>query len=253
LDVPGSVLTLKEPLVLNDLTQAALGAGRVEAVREPLKLVLGLLGRSFGPGEVTIVKPSNAANPLIEEVMALRPGTRALFLSSALPEFLRSVSKKGLFGRIWARRHLPVVERFSPVQTGFSQSERWEQSDLQVAALGWLLQRAQFARALNRWPERTVSLDSANLLADPGRALAAVSDFFGVRLSTEQVQTIAAGPVFARDSKRHDRDFDAAQREAEHQAIGDVVGEEIEMVVKWAGSVAAALGIASELPRPLAV
>ena len=252
LDVPGKAMALKEPLILNDIVQVALGAGRADAVRGPLGLSLALLGRPFGRGEAVVIKPSNVVNPLIGEMLELRPTAKALFLSSALPEFLRSVAKKGLWGRIWARKQLPAFERLQQLQAGFTESDRWEHSDLQVAALVWLHQRAQFAAMLAHLPVgRAASLDSSTLLDDTAATLRAVSAFYGLGLSDQEAGEIANGPVFSSDSKRHDEAYSADRRRAEHDAIGGVLAEEIDMVVKWAESVGDHLGIPRELPRPL--
>ena len=252
LDLPGKSMGLKEPLVLNDLVQVAMAEGTATATRSQLEPILALLARPFAAGEKVIVKPSNVANPLIEPILEVRPATRALFLSSELPDFLRSVAKKGLWGRIWARKTLAGLNRLPQLQSGFSDAERWEHSDLQVAALVWLDHRAQFSRLLSRLPpDRAVSLDSADLLDDPARALGAVGDFFGLGLSPDQVAAIANGPVFASNAKRQDEEFDAGRRRDEHAAIGGVLAEEIEMVAKWARSVAEFAGIPEKLPRPL--
>lgn len=252
LDIPGKSMGLKEPLVLNDLVPLAQAAGTPSAVRSQLEPILSLLARPFADREKVIIKPSNVANPLIEQILELRPTTKALLLSSELPDFLRSVAKKGLWGRIWARKTLAGLNRFPQLRSGFSEAERWEHSDLQVAALVWLDHRAQFAKLLSRLPaNRVASMDSADLLSDPARALGAVGEFFGLGLSPDEVASIAGGPVFASNAKRQDEEFDAARRRDEHAAIGGVLSEEIEMVVKWAQSVAEFAGVPEQLPRPL--
>lgn len=252
LDLPGKAMGLKEPLALNDLAQAALGAGTAATVRPQLDPLLRLLARPFAPGETNVVKPSNVVNPLIEQILDARPASKALLLSSALPDFLRSVAKKGLWGRIWARKTMSSLGRIPHLKSGFSEADRWEQSDLQVAALVWLDHRAQFAQLLSRMPaERVASLDSAQLLDDPARALAAVGEFFELGLASDEIAAIANGPVFASNAKRHDQEFDAQRRREEHSAIGELLAEEIEMVTKWAGSVAEFAGVPQQLARSL--
>ena len=76
LDVPGRSMGLKEPLVLNDLAQAALAAGTPAAVRAQLEPILSLLARPFAPGETTVIKPSNVANVLIDQILDVRPTSR---------------------------------------------------------------------------------------------------------------------------------------------------------------------------------
>ncbi len=251
-DIEGTSMGLKEPLALADLAEAALATRSPERFRASLQVLLNLLARPFGAGETAIVKPTNVANPLIGQMLALRPEAKALLLYSPLPDYLRSIAKKGLFGRTWARRLLASLLRMPEYDAGFSEAERWEHSDLQVAALAWLQQQAQFARLLREQPRgRLASLDSKTLLADPERTMAGVSALFGLGLDPGQVSAIAWGPIFASDSKRHDQKFDAERRAEEHARTEAAHGEEIAMVVKWAEAVAAHVGVPLRLDAPL--
>lgn len=251
-DVEGTSMGLKEPLALADLAEAAMATRAPERFRASLQVLLNLLARPFAADETVIAKPTNVANPLIGQMLALRPEAKALLLYSPLPDYLRSIAKKGLFGRTWARRLLASLLRMPEYDAGFTEAERWEHSDLQVAALAWLQQQAQFARLLREQPRgRLASLDSKTLLADPERTMAGVSALFGLSLHPGQVAAIASGPIFASDSKRHDQKFDAERRAEEHARTEAAHGEEIAMVVKWAEAVAAHVGVPLRLDAPL--
>ena len=251
-DIEGAAMGLKEPFALADLAEAALATRSPERFRTSLKVLLNLLARPFAPGEAIVAKPSNVANPLIGEMLALRPEAKALLLYSPLPDYLRSIAKKGLFGRTWVRRLLASLLRMPEFDAGFSDTERWEHSDLQVAALAWLQQQAQFARLLREHPRgRIRSLDSKTLLADPAATMAAVTGLFGLAVDPALISAIAKGPIFASDSKRHDLAFDAAARAEEHARTEAAHGEEIAMVVKWAEAVAAHVGVPMRLDAPL--
>lgn len=252
LDVTGHAMSLKEPVALQDLADAALGLGDPARVRPHLQLTLALLARPFGQGEAVVIKPTDIVTPLADEMLAARPEARALLLYSPLPDFLRSVAKKGLFGRVWARRSLSFHGRLPAFDPGYSEQDRWLHTDLQVAALGWLQQQARFARLVRDQPAgRVATLDSATLLARRHDMLAAVDCLFGLGLSPAMVAEIADGPVFAHDSKSRDKVFDADARRSEHEAAADAYGEEIEMVVKWAEAVAGHVGVPLQPGAPL--
>jgi hypothetical protein len=251
-DVEGKAMGLKEPYAFADLSDAALAGGSTERVRAALDPLLRLLARPFAEGETTVVKPSNVANPLIEPMLSLRQEARALFLYSLLPDYLRSIAKKGLWGRSWARNLFASLNRKPEFDAGFTEAQRWAQTDLQVAAMAWLQQQAQFARVLREQPSgRIATLDSVTLLADPARTMAAVSGLFELGLTSAQIESIAGGPIFASDSKRHDKAFDAAARADEHARVEAAHGEEIAMVVRWAEAVAAHVGVPLRLDAPL--
>lgn len=254
LDVPGASMGLKEPLVLNDLAAAAIAARRADIVRPLLGPVLNLLSRPFSANEAVVIKPSNVVNPLIAEIMGQPAAGAALFMSSPLDDFLRSVAKKGLFGRIWARRQMKHIDRLIPGTVTFSEDERWEHSDLQVAALVWMRQRAQFARIIADLPDgRAASLESTVLLADPRAAISALVRLFALNITEEQVEEIVTGPIFQTDSKSHGQAHDPQQRRSSHKQLDDLLGDEIRMVVSWAEKIAEYFKLEIELPKPLVV
>lgn len=239
LDLKGVCMGLKEPLVLQDLSDAALALGDPRRLLPHLRLITALLARPFGAGEAVVVKPTNIVNPIAEHILATVPDAKALLLYSPLPKFLRSVAAKGLFGRIWARKSLAFHGRQAAFDPGYSETERWIHTDLQVAALGWLQQQAQFAQMLAKAPfGRVMTLDSETLLNDPAAALAAMDKLFGLGVGPRGMASVATGSVFAYDSKDHTKLFDRAERGARMIEEIDFHASEIEMVVNWARRVA---------------
>jgi len=79
---------------------------------------------------------------------------------------------------------------------------RREVADLQMAAATWLMQMELFARALKaERGGRLRSLDAAQFLSAPKRALAAIDALFGFELGAEAIDAVVAGPVFRHNSK----------------------------------------------------
>jgi len=241
LDVPGASSTLKEPDVLINLANRFIRSDD-SANRERLSLVLRLLERPWAAGETIVVKPTNFANRLVDRILAERPKARAILLYSDVQTFLRSLLKRGMFGRITGRRLFNQLSGWSPLNFGYGVSEVLEQTDVQIAALAWLMQIHHFDAIARAFGPRVLVLDSTTLLADPAAALHKSSALFGLGLSDEQLATIASGPVFSRHSKFSDRDYDAKAREKDHQAVADAYSEELSMVVQWIEAVAAKVG-----------
>jgi hypothetical protein len=242
-DRPGVSMALKEPLLLNDMVgwrrRGAAGRDVAEATDGALKL----LARPFERGEAVVIKPSNIVNGLIPLLMALRPEAKALFLHAPLPVFLTSVAKKGLDGRLWVRELLAGFRRDGLVQRlGFDDEALFGQTDLQVAATGWLAQQALFAELLPKLGGRAASLDSETLLDRPGEAMAALARHFGLAPASE-AETAA---VFGRDSKSGKR-FGRAEREAEYAEAGAAHRDEIDKVAAWAAVVAERAGVPMRL------
>ena len=252
LDVPGHVFGLKEPAALNDLAAAKLAKAPALRLTELLDRVLSLLARTTTPGEAIVIKPSNVANNLLESCLESRPQAHALLMYSELPAFLRSIAHKGLWGRTWARQLFQNLRPTATLDTGFSADELFRQSDLQIAGLCWLMQHAQFVRALARFGDTRIrTLDSAVLLANPEHALLALSEHFALGLTPEATVTIARGPIFRENSKSMTEGYDRAVRAEEHAAVDAAHGEEIGMVTQWVRTVAQHCGVSLTIGAPL--
>jgi hypothetical protein len=252
LDVPGRVFGLKEPVVLNDLAAAQLVSTPAPRVRELLDRTLSLLARTATPGEAIVIKPSNVANGLLDLCLELRPASRVVLMHSPLRSFLRSIARKGLWGRGWARQLYQTLQPVALLDPGYSAEELFRQTDLQIAALCWLMHRAQFASVLARdRAQRVRTLESTVLLQRPVEALRAVAELFGIELTMQQATAIAAGPAFTEHSKSLTTAFDRERRDQEHALADAAHGAEIDMVVGWAEQVARHCGVPMTLGSPL--
>lgn len=242
-DLPGRAMGLKEPTILNDLVGwKRRGAGWREVVGV-LDGALTLLARPFGPGEAVVMKPSNVSHALAEPMLDLRPAARALLLYAPLPDYLNSIARKGLEGRLWVRTLLLGLQDDGLIDLGFDARALLGQTDLQVAATGWLAQQALFARLRGRYGARVVTLDSAALTARPEPAMRGLAGHFGVALDEAALAAVLAGPAFTSHSKTGER-FDGAARAAEQHDAAQLHADEIGKVVVWAEAVAKAAGVA---------
>lgn len=242
LDVPGVSAALKEPDILINLANRMIRCDDA-ANRQRLELVLRLLERPRAPGEAVIVKPTNFANRLVEPSMRLRPDARAVLLYSDVETFIRSLLKRGMWGRITARKLFNQLAGWSPLVSRYSVANVLEYTDVQIAALAWLAQIHHFdAMAKSLGSDRLIVLDSADLIADPPVALQQAQALFGLNLNDADIAAIAAGPVFARHSKFSERGYSAAAREADHKAVTEAHADELAMVVEWIKTAAAHLG-----------
>ena len=249
LDQPGVATSLSEPVLLNDMVGWRRRGASPRDHARVMDDALVMLGRSFTPDEATIVKPSNIFNPLAHGALMLRPDARAILLHAPLRDFLLSVARKGMWCRLWCRELLEGYLADGFVQLGFEARDYFRQSDLQIAAVGWLAQQHAFAALLDWAPERVASLDSEILTHEPVATVAAAMDHLG--LAGDRA-AIAGHPALRRNSKSGaafapgERQRDLAMAEASY-------GDEIAQVFGWAEAVAAQAGIPMTLPGPLAI
>ncbi|MBJ7499138.1 MAG: hypothetical protein JHC57_05235 [Sphingopyxis sp.] len=247
LDRPGSSTSLSEPVLLNDMVGWRRRGANSRDHARVMDDALAMLGRGFGPGEAVIVKPSNIFNPLARGALTLRPQARAILLYAPLRQFLLSVARKGMWCRLWCRELLEGYLADGFVQLGFEARDYFRQSDLQVAAIGWLAQQQVFAALLAWAPGRIASLDSEMLTLDPVAAVTAAMDH--LRLTGDRA-TIAGHPALGRNSKSG-APFTMGERQRDLAIAEAAYGEEIAQVVGWAEAVAGQAGIPLTLSGPL--
>lgn len=246
-DRPGVATSLSEPVLLNDMIGWRRRGADARMHGRVMDDALALLGRSFTAQEAVVVKPSNIFNPLARGALMLRPQARAILLHAPLRDFLLSVARKGLWCRLWCRELLENYLADGFVRLAFEPRDYFRQSDLQVAAIGWLAQQQAFAALLDWAPDRIASLDSRALTGDPVAAVAAATTHFG--LAADETQ-IAAHPALGRNSKSGAA-FAPGERQRDLAAAESAYGDEVSQVFDWAAAVAEQAGIPLTLPGAL--
>jgi len=161
--------------------------------------------------------------------------------------FLLSVARKGLDCRLWARELFEGYLQEGFADFGYSGSEVFRQSDLQIAALGWLAQHRQFAALVSEFGARVATLDANRLADDPVSALTAVGRHYGLALDPAAV---VAGPAFTRHSKSGAA-YGVEARRTDYAAAREAYGDEIAKIMVWAEVVAENAGISLEAPNAL--
>ncbi len=249
LDVPGSAMGISEPVILNDMVGWRKRGAEITRHAKVMDDVLGQLSRPWGEGEAVVVKPSNVFNGLSMGALALRPGSKALLLYAPIDEFLLSVARKGMWCRLWARELLEGLLQEGMVNLGFEPRDYLRQTDLQVAAVGWLAQHVQFHRIAQQFgKDRVAALDSETLTRDPPAIIARVAGHFDLQ---ERSATAYAGhPAVDRNSKSG-TSFERGERQLDQLRAREIYGDEIDKVAEWIRVVGERQGISLDLPFTL--
>lgn len=247
LDQEGVAMSLSEPPILTDIVSHRLSGASPQQSAAVLDDILTLLARPFAPGEAVVIKMGNIGNALGGDILACRTDSKALCLNAPLPVYLASVARKGLMGRIWARKLFVALRSARLTDLGFTEEEFFEHTDLQIAADAWLALNRVMGRTATRFGSRVRSISSEALLERPAGALNVIAGHFGLALD---VPAIIDGPLFQRHAKSGEQ-FDADRRAAELREAGTTHGDEIEAVVDWARQVADVQRITWALPNPL--
>jgi hypothetical protein len=275
LDHPEVCLAYKEPLSLTQVSLAEPSARRPPFMTEDdwcelTRSTVGLLSKVFHPSEVALIKPSNACNGTIPELLsAARGGARAILLYSNLTDFLCSILKSD-GRRQWARRGLDWTWQATPSHRILSKIDKTRLSDAAAAAYVWLWQMYAYLDACESPESFSIrSLDCDVFFARPEETLAAVTDFLSLPLPEEAILQITSGETFRTYSKAggesrfgatlerlglrvsRGETFDAHRRRSLLRQTAERHVDEIETGLEWAKTVTSDRTVPDTLPLPL--
>jgi hypothetical protein len=251
LNQPGLAMSLKEPVVLNDLVGWRRRGGVDSDVLRGLDGALTVMARAFAPQESVVVKPSNVAAAFAGSMLDLRSDSAAVLLYAPLRAYVGSIAKKGLWGRLWVRDLFTGFRQDGLIGLGLDPADDLKLTDLQIAAIGWLAQQALFTGLSARLgPTRVRSLNSETLIAQPDKVLRGLFEHFGWSDQSDRIAPISEGPQFRRHSKT-DAVFGQSDRQREQSEAAAAHADEIDKVMIWAEFIARQNGIEMTLPEPL--
>lgn len=244
-DAPGVAAGLSEPAIVPSMTNA--GAD-LQAIIGP---IVALLSRPWRDGEAVIVKPTNHANMLLPALLRSSPQSRAILMSNPMPSFLRSVARKGLMGRNWARKLFLELQSYAGMDFGMDPRESFAMTDMQTAGLAWFLNQRFFAMLMNNQVQGVSStrlkvLDGDKFDADRETTLAAALAHWQINTPAGLISSLSQGPVFSQHAKLGGAFSADAEQIDDKQLL-----EEIDQISQWVGLIAKQAGITVPLEQTL--
>ena len=249
----GSSLALKEPDILMGLSNAyrmAKNGPARQEVDRARDLILQLLARPHQGNERAVIKLTNTANNLAPIIAA--SGARIILLYGDLKGFLVSVLKKGEACKAFVRKQYTIFALDSEGVSAIPERQALGLTDLQIAALVWRHQMEMFARLLSApGSDNLRSLDFRQLLERPAETLIAANKHLALGADDSAIEATAAGPVFQKNAKFDDQDYDAGAREKDEAELIARHSEELAMIEGWAMKLKFATDLPRILPSPL--
>ena len=253
LDVPGQCLSLKEPDILMHLSNAYRTIQNETARQQADQMrdiIIKLLARPHEGAEKVLMKPTNTANNLAP--IFAKMGFPMILLYGDLKGFLISVLKKGEACKAFVRKQYSIFAMDGVGVAGIPQRQALGLTDLQIAALVWRHQMELFTQLLQTPGANQIrSLDFRRLLDDPAHVLRAANTHFNLNIDAQMIDSVATGPVFKKNSKFDDQDYDAGARVKDETALLERHRNEIEMIEEWAMKLKLAVDVPSTMPAQL--
>ena len=243
LDHPGHTLVLREPLVLSRLAHEKRKSqgGDQSALQFATRRVTGLCERSYA-GESLLIKPSNFANSLIEDLFregnfptAQLPQRKAILMTSSLDSLLVSILKKQSEAEVSLPGFLRALLLDSDYQKVAGLGNIDQLNLLQQSVLFWHCQRYFLQQCLARsGSDRFMLLSMERFLAEPLAVLLEAAHFLRLDLPQETLQQTVQSGAFRRHSKKTDQVYDAEIHQREHQTTAARFRSEIAEALVWA-------------------
>ncbi len=223
-------LDLKEPDALMQLANIErIRPGRAKDLLPVIQPALF----SLAP-ETTIVKPTNAANRIIPQLMA-DDSAKAIIIHSDLDSFVASIARKGEEGRSFVRRLYNIFM----MDDGFAQQlqprDVFTLTDLQIAGFVWAIQCAQIQAAINENPNKYKVIHCDVFLEHPERTLVHINQFFELGLEHPLLAERAQSDLFFKNSKFPEQGFDATMRGDDKKEATEVFASSLAYVHDWVG------------------
>jgi len=256
LDIQGICYAMREPAVFMQMANYKRVGNPyfldIQRQQTLLNMVLYLLTKVSRQDETTLIKPTNAANNLVAEVIQNKRTHGILLLYSSLEQFLVSIIKKGEEGRAFVRRLFNVIRMDSERSSSLSLESLSQLTDLQMAAFVWYLQVDAYLKIIDKYPNANIkTLDCDVFLSKPVNTLTKLCELFDMKIERQHIENIIAGSVFSKYSKNSSQDYDASIRESENRLIAAQFRESIDGIIAWSGRIRPEGPVLLSLPQSL--
>lgn len=240
LHAPPSSVSLKEPAALYDLTHAT-AKSALDATTDsgsPLHRSVALLMRPWTPDGTVLIKPTNAVNRLMGDLLAVTPGSRAILLHGSLEDFLLSCLKKLPAAETpmhWMMQHLlpgTLLEGRLEIPTDH------HFNFVECCVLTWYAQMERYALAIQAdRDDRLRTLDMATMLADPQTTVTECAEWLRLGGDAEQnLDRTNVAAVFSRNAKQADRAYGPGLRESERSGLRQRYDPVLKAALEWAAT-----------------
>ena len=203
-----------------------------------LELTLRLLGRTYGPEEIVIIKANDVCNLICDALLDRDDQSKIIFMSTKLRVFLLSVLKAS-HRRQWIRNRVNILHVHAhnvPILTNIDVNSL---KDAEAAAYVWLSYSYIFQSFLEKaGAKRIYVLDGDDVAYRAKNTLLSVAEFLDIHLPNDSVVEILSDWSCSVYSKDLTTAFDSRERAKDLDHANVLFGTEADSGLEWAAKVA---------------
>jgi hypothetical protein len=220
------VFALREPLLLRSFVEM-----RADVAAARIPTLQALLSRTFAPDQRALVKATSFTSEIADRV--LPTGSRALFLYADPRRYIESILAGDNSRRELAMLAPIRAQRIASRVPALATSEA-SRSEEMLVAQAWACEMTSLEQAAAAMPAESVLwIDFDNALADPGRMLGLLTEFFGIAAAPDTLRAIARGPLLGRYSKALEFEYSPRLRRDLLAQTGREHGAAIREALGW--------------------
>lgn len=240
--------SLKEPWILRRLADTKRNPNsRIPRTRWRQMIVnyTNLLARDYAGGSVPVIKMTNVANNLLEDIFRYLPKSSSIYLYSSLKGFLISNLKKD----DQTKQKMPQLASWFIGDAGFKSKFpdfcKFENlTFLQICSVVWMANLYNFRIGTQKYQgSRVRTLDMDVFIENPVMSLKALTEFYGYPSSSDDLKNMTAKELMEFNAKDPDQAFNTDNRKSESRAIIDKYEADINKAVAWSQPLIEELGL----------
>ena len=238
LDDAGTVLSLREPLPLRQLSAAHDAVGSVSSLLSQaqfddlLESFLRFWSRGYEATRLAVVKATSAAGRLAPAIFARRGDARGIYMNLRAEPYLATLLG-GENSQFDLRGH--GVERMQRLQAlGAAELSPLHGLSLgELAAMSWLAESWSQRKAFDGFGDRIIAVDFDAFLADVPAQMKRIAGHFGLPPDAPFLAAIGQNPALTRYSKAPEQDYSPALRAEILAESREQNREEIRKGLAW--------------------
>jgi hypothetical protein len=212
LDEVEGVLSLREPLPLRTLAEAAEVLGRPDSLLSEEQftsasaIFMRLWGRGYAATRTVVVKATSTSGQMAAPLLAPQAESQAIYLNLHAEPYLATLLA-GQNSPIDLRGHGPGRMR-RLLARGVTDLQPLHSLSLgQLAALGWLAETWTQQDTVKEFAGRVAAVDFDDFLRDAGAHMSRIASHFGLPHDSTYAARVAQSPVLTRYSKAPQHEY----------------------------------------------